>query len=155
MIVHLSALTLLVGISTAAIGDVCRSSQGSGTCKSVQSCSTGTLGFQSLLTHTHTNAESLQASPSLARAPTTLQLSNAASKQHAKTTPANVSTSHVTPATAASSKPVSARETVMSNAVKKPRQHYPQTQPTHSSITSAVSTSWLSSTAATAPPISL
>ncbi|KAI4172279.1 MAG: hypothetical protein LQ348_006807 [Seirophora lacunosa] len=38
---HISALALLVGLSAASIGDVCRAPQGSGTCKSESSCTTG------------------------------------------------------------------------------------------------------------------
>ncbi|KAL8649128.1 MAG: hypothetical protein Q9210_004588 [Variospora velana] len=38
---QISALALLFGLSAASIGDVCRAPQGSGTCKSEDSCTTG------------------------------------------------------------------------------------------------------------------
>ncbi|KAL8754501.1 MAG: hypothetical protein Q9199_004295 [Rusavskia elegans] len=38
---YLSTVAVLVGVSTARIGDVCRAPQGSGTCKSENSCTTG------------------------------------------------------------------------------------------------------------------
>lgn len=123
----LSIIAVLIGVSIASIGDVCRAPQGSGTCKSENSCTAGmhrsiypTILFQEKKRKLM-NTRHHKALRSSTPAPTTPSASNAASKPPAKTIPANASTNRAPRAPAELGRRTFVPEAVMYSAARNQR----------------------------------